>query len=144
MLGNLWTLACSAMATSSHNIRWGGNRQQKKTDIDVPGQHDLLAVWEEYGNFGISLALLGYSPCFLLDSNRLQVKDVLLSIYVTLPQPRSPQFLTGNFGFGSPHELLRLTTLHIEYCKKFVSEKDPEPISLTYFITLFKTYKRNI
>jgi hypothetical protein len=61
-----------------------------------------------YGNFGISLALLGYSPCFLLDSNRLQVKDVLLSIYVTLPQPLSPQFLTGNFGFGSPHELLRL------------------------------------
>jgi len=44
----------------------------------------------------------------LLDSNRLQVKDVLLSIYFTLPQPRSPQFLTGNFGFGSPHELLRL------------------------------------
>jgi len=43
-----------------------------------------------------------------LDSNRLQVKDVLLSIYVTLPQPLSPQFLTGNFGFGSPHELLRL------------------------------------
>ncbi len=94
---------------------------------------------------GISTALLGYLPCFLLDSNRLQVKDVLLStIYVTLPQPRSPQFLTGNFGFGSPHELLRLTTLHIEYCKKFGSEKDPEPISLTYFIQLFKTYKRNI
>jgi len=96
------------MATSNHNIRRGGNRQQKKTDIDVPGQHDLLAAWEGYGNLGISPALLGYSPCFLLDSNRLQVKDFLLSILFTLPQSRSPQFLTGNFGFGSPHELLRL------------------------------------
>ncbi len=37
-----------------------------------------------------------------------------------------------------------LTTLHIEYCKEFGHEKDPEPISLSYFIQLFKTYKRNM
>ena len=36
------------------------------------------------------------------------------SILFTLPQSRSPQFLTGNFGFGSPHELLRLEITVLE------------------------------